>query len=217
MSGGRSMPGALEHVDLGRVAVLHLVLELVLEPLRSGRGAARSASPRGPGSSSVRSTFEPTLPPPATSAYTVHGLDRRLGTRLASVRATAARRDRALRRADRAQPELRVERGARRVEDADDDTVDVEAPLRDLADDDVRVVAVRGHDDGVGVLDPGLAQASMSIPWPTTKPPRQSSPSRSSASSFSSIGGRRPTPRRRARARPPSRRGRSRSRAPSRR
>ena len=38
---------ALEDVELGRVAALHLVLELVLERARSGRGAARSASPRG--------------------------------------------------------------------------------------------------------------------------------------------------------------------------
>ena len=40
----------------------------------------------------------------------------------------------------------------------DDDAVDLEALLRDLADDDVRVVAVGGGDDGIGVLDARLAQ-----------------------------------------------------------
>ena len=35
MSGGRAMPGALEHEQLGRVAALHLVLELVLEPVEA--------------------------------------------------------------------------------------------------------------------------------------------------------------------------------------
>ena len=37
-SGGRLMPGALEHEQLGRVALVHLVLELGLE-LVEARGA----------------------------------------------------------------------------------------------------------------------------------------------------------------------------------
>src|SRR5439155_1714644 len=51
-----------------------------------------------------------------------------------------------------------VELRARRVEDADDGTVDAEALLRELADDDVRIVAVGGDDDGVRVVDPRLAE-----------------------------------------------------------
>src|SRR5581483_12182370 len=66
--------------------------------------------------------------------------------------------DRRLRRANDAQAALAVEVGPRRVEDADDDAPDVEALLGDLADEDVRVVAVGGRDDRVGVLDPRLAQ-----------------------------------------------------------
>ena len=50
------------------------------------------------------------------------------------------------------------ELGARRVEDADDHRADVELLLRHLADHDVRVVAVGGDDDGVGVLDPRPSQ-----------------------------------------------------------
>ena len=47
---------------------------------------------------------------------------------------------------------------AARVEHAGDHPVDVEAPLRDLRDDQVRVVAVGGGDEHVGVLDAGLDQ-----------------------------------------------------------
>ena len=50
-------------------------------------------------------------------------------------------------------PRCAVELGARRVEQAHDDALVVEALLRHLADDDVRVVAVGGDDDGVRVLD----------------------------------------------------------------
>src|SRR5438034_368447 len=63
-----------------------------------------------------------------------------------------------LRRTDRAQTECLVEVGARRVEDADDDALVVEALHRHLGDHEVRVVTVRGDDDGVGVLDARLAQ-----------------------------------------------------------
>ena len=59
----------------------------------------------------------------------------------------------------RAQAALGVEVGAGRVEHADDDAADPEALLRDLADHDVRVVAVGRDDDGVGVLDPGRARS----------------------------------------------------------
>src|SRR5947207_1343279 len=66
--------------------------------------------------------------------------------------------DRRLRRADRAQAECSVEVGPRRIEDAHDDTLVVEALHRNLRDDEVRVVSVGGDDDRVGVLDPRLAQ-----------------------------------------------------------
>ena len=55
-------------------------------------------------------------------------------------------RDRDLRRADGVQSPVGIELRPGRVEDADDDGADVVALLEDLADDDVRVVAV-GRDD----------------------------------------------------------------------
>ena len=61
-------------------------------------------------------------------------------------------------RADRAHAQRVVERRAARIEHAHDDVRDAEALLRDLRDDEVRVVAVGGDDDGVGVLHAGLAQ-----------------------------------------------------------
>ena len=51
-----------------------------------------------------------------------------------------------------------VERRPAGVEHADDDVRHAEALLGDLRDDEVRVVAVGGDDDGVGVLHAGLAQ-----------------------------------------------------------
>src|SRR5205807_7186437 len=51
-----------------------------------------------------------------------------------------------------------VEVGARRIEDASDDALDVEALLGHLRDDDVRVVAVGRGDDRVGLFDAGLAE-----------------------------------------------------------
>ena len=78
------------------------------------------------------------------SSYVEHGLDQRA--------------DGPRGRTDRAQAERVVERRAAGVEHAHDDVRDAEALLGDLRDDEVRVVAVGGDDDGVGVLDPGLAQ-----------------------------------------------------------
>src|SRR5205823_4597563 len=54
--------------------------------------------------------------------------------------------------------ERRVQLGAGRVEDPHDRALDAEALLGDLADDDVRVVAVRGHDDGVRLFDTRLSE-----------------------------------------------------------
>src|SRR5947199_9709551 len=62
------------------------------------------------------------------------------------------------RRTDSAQPARRIELGARGIEDAHDRALDAEPLLGHLADHEVRVVPVRAHDDGVRVLDAGLAQ-----------------------------------------------------------
>src|SRR5512133_2703174 len=86
-----------------------------------------------------------------------------VGYRLPRLDLAGARRleqvvDRSLRRRDRPETELGVEVRARRVEDPDDDALVVETLHRHLRDHDVRVVAVGRDDDGVRVLDTGLAQ-----------------------------------------------------------
>ena len=150
MSGGRAIPARSSDEELGRVAVLHLVLELVLELLEAV-AALLDQRHLVAQRSSVRATFEPTLPPPATRTN-IRRPPRPRGV-LARAHGLGEHLDRRLRRADRAQAVRRVELGARRVEDPDDGALDAEALLGDLADDDVRVVAVRGDDHGVGVLD----------------------------------------------------------------
>ena len=60
--------GALEHEELGRVAVLHLVLELLLEPLEAV-AALLDQRHLVAHASSVRARFAPTLPPPAIRTY----------------------------------------------------------------------------------------------------------------------------------------------------
>src|ERR671922_726121 len=57
--------------------------------------------------------------------------------------------------ADRLESLLRVPTGPGGVEHADDHAIDMEATLRDLGDDQVRVVAVGGRHEGVGLLDAG--------------------------------------------------------------
>jgi hypothetical protein len=64
--------GALEHEELGRVPVLHLMLELLLERLEAvspllDRVTSWPAWPCSAGS--VRARFAPTLPPPAMRTY----------------------------------------------------------------------------------------------------------------------------------------------------
>src|SRR5919198_53858 len=151
--------GALEHVELGRVALLDLVLELSLElrePVRALLDQRHLVTHADEAARDVGAGLA------ATCDEGVH-LRRRFG-RLAHPRHLAGADglgeglDRRLRGADSAQAELLVEVGARRVEHADDHALDVEALLRHLADDEVRVVAVRRHDDRVRLLDPRLAQ-----------------------------------------------------------
>jgi hypothetical protein len=62
--------------------------------------------------------------------------------------------------------EVGVKLRARRVEDSDDHGWDLEALRSELADDEVRVVAVRRNDDRVGLLDPGLTQDLHVHPMP---------------------------------------------------
>src|SRR3954468_12824093 len=107
-----------------------------------------------PDRSRILARFAPTLPPPQTRMYTL-----RLHLRgFAGADGFDQCVDRRRGRADRVQAALLVERGARGIEHAHDDAWVREALLRDLADHEVRVVAVGGHDDGLGVIDAGRAQ-----------------------------------------------------------
>ena len=105
---------------------------------------------------SRRARFAPTLPPPQIRTY-ISRPRPVCGTSQART-ASVDLGDRRLRRAHDPQPALAVEHGARRVEQAHDDALVGEALLRDLADDDVRVVAVGRDDDRVRVLDAGGAK-----------------------------------------------------------
>ena len=156
MSGGRAMPGALEHVQLGRVAALHLVLELVLEALEAVAALLDQRHLVAEAQERARDVRARPCRRRRRSTY-IRRSSLRDGISQART-ASVERVDRRLRRADGAHPARGVEVGARRVEHADDDAVDAEPLLGDLADDDVRVVAVRRDDDGVGLLDPGLAE-----------------------------------------------------------
>src|SRR3954452_12021967 len=100
---------------------------------------------------SSRARFHPTLPAPATITYTS-------GPRRGGVAECGLLEllDRDRGRADRVQPLLLVPARAARVEHAHDHLLDTEAAPGDLRDDEVRVVAVGGGDEDVGVLDAGL-------------------------------------------------------------
>ena len=77
---------------------------------------------------------------------------------LAGANCFGQERDRRLGRADRSQAELRVELRAGGVEDPHDDAPDAVPALQDLADHEVRVVAV-GRDDGrLRLGDAGLLE-----------------------------------------------------------
>ena len=125
-------PGALEHEELGRVAVAAPGARTRARAARSGRGAARASVTSWPMRSSVRARLAPTLPPPATIGTRIHRLSMR--AHLAGANRLGEDVDRVRGRADRAQAARGVELRARRVEHADDDAVDAEELLRDLAD-----------------------------------------------------------------------------------
>src|SRR4029079_1697854 len=98
----------------------------------------------------------PIFPPPAIRTYTSGRGRLRDG---AAPRRFRQHLDRVRGRADRAHPLLGGERSPRRVEQPNDHTLDPEPLLDHLADDDVRVVAVCGAHDGVGILDSRAAEA----------------------------------------------------------
>ena len=156
MSGGRSIPARSS------------TWISVASPRRTtGPNSSSSCSKRSwrcstsvtswPISSSEAATFDPTLPPPATTMYIRPApCAGRAGARLGCTHGVDEERDRRLGGAHRAQAEPREELGAPRVEHADDDALDAVALLDHLADHDVGVVAVRRDDRGVGGLDAGL-------------------------------------------------------------
>ena len=132
------------------------------------------------------------------------------------ARPRSSARDRRRRRADRAQARAGVER--RRAPGSSTRTtthVDAEPLLRDLADDDVRVVAVGRDDDGVGVLDAGRAQHLGVHAVADDEPAGPVLAEPAERLLLLVDGATRPSPRLAARARSPSRRDRSRSRSPS--
>ena len=160
MSGGRAIPARLEDEELGRVAALHLVLELVLElleavaPLLDQRHLVPEAKERARHvRADLAAAGDDDVHQPATSSVSC------CGSGIAHVRAASISASMAtLVGTDRVEAALLVELRAGGIEHAHDHAADVEALLRDLADDDVRVVAVGCDHDGVGILDAGLAQ-----------------------------------------------------------
>src|SRR5271163_3511478 len=93
---------------------------------------------------SSRARFQPTLPPPAMITY--------IESDHAGVDGVVEHLDRLLGRRDRVQALLAVPGRAGRVHDADEHAVDAELTLGELGDDEVRVVAVGGGDEHVGLL-----------------------------------------------------------------
>ena len=161
---GARDPGALEDPELRGVAVLDVVLELLLDGQVAVAVPSRSGSPRGPCRAARGPGSSPTLPAPTTITYIpspIGAATLGVAGRCAAGRAAdlgLEHVDRDPGRADRVQPLLLVPLGPQRVEDPRDDDRHVEPALRDLGDDDVRVVAVGRGDEGVGALDPGRLQ-----------------------------------------------------------
>src|SRR5581483_8937708 len=125
--------------------------------------------------SRLRVRFAPTFPPPATMRYTALACPDRVDGRaprrhLARADGLGEDVDRGRGRADCTQASGGVELGAGGVEHPDDDAVDAVAFLRDLGDDEVRVVAVRRDDDRVRRGDPGLLQHGLVHPVADDEP-----------------------------------------------
>src|SRR5215218_1945021 len=112
-----------------------------------------------PLSISSRARFQPTLPAPTTSAYTLPAPSMSAGYALEADLATNGgfeQLDRGLRRTDRLEPLLGVPLGPARIEHAHDHAVDIEAALSDLGDHEVGVLTVGRGDEGVCLLDSRL-------------------------------------------------------------
>src|SRR3954467_6751461 len=117
---------------------------------------------------SSRARFQPTLPAPAMTTYMgLHLLERAL-----------EHLDRVARRADRVQALFGVPLRARGIHHTHDDTRHLVVLRRDLADRQVRVVAVGRGDEHVGLLDAGLAEGVDLEPVPEREPPARVLPRR---------------------------------------
>src|SRR5918995_5074158 len=100
---------------------------------------------------SSRARFHPTLPAPTITTYMDlpgHSLEADL-----AAHRGLEQLDRGLRRAYRLQTLLGVPARPRGVEHAYHHALDLEAALRDLRDDKIRVVPVGGRDEGIRLLD----------------------------------------------------------------
>ena len=177
-------PGALEHEELGRVALVHLVLELRLEVVEARRRAARSASPRGPrGSASARGSSRPCRR--LRSGRYIASAALALGrAHDASVRTC----DRARRRADDVEAARACRtprapgRGCGRRRSATPNCFCAIWPITMF----VLSPSVATTTASASSI-PASRRSGRSMPWPTRNSPAQSSPSRPSASSRSSI------------------------------
>ena len=158
-------PRPLEHPHLGGVAVLHGVLELLLDDpvapvvgLDQGHLAvlgdqlAGEVPPHlpGPGDDDVHRCDAPSRPGVGTLVA-----DHSLGVEHDVLGLI----DGLLGRADRLQPPLGVPQGARRVGDAHHDTGDVEPALGQLGDHQIGVVAPRRRHEHIRSLDARLDQS----------------------------------------------------------
>ena len=146
--------GALEHPQLGAVAVLGAVLELLLDH----RVAAQVGLDHR---HLVTLVDQLAREVPAHLAGShdqhVHAAGHPLEADLAA-HGGLEQLDRGLGGADGLQALLGVPARPGRVQHAHHHALDVEAALGDLGDDEVGVVAVGGGDEGVGLLDPGREQ-----------------------------------------------------------
>ena len=156
---GARDPRPLQHPELRRVPVLDVVLELLLDrqvpvPVVLDHGHLVTlveqlpgqvpADLAGPGDDDVLAA-RPSARRPSRRRRPPGPPSRASRSRPASGRSCCT-------------PLLLVPLGPQRIEDPRDHRRHVEPPLRDLGDDDVRVVAVGGGDEGVGPLDPGGGQ-----------------------------------------------------------
>ena len=140
---------ALEHPQLGGVAVLDGVLELLLDAQVARRSPSMSVT-SWPLAMSSRARLRPTLPPPAMRTYIRRppSSDACSNISIADFVGQIVCSPCSAYQSERAR-----DRCTRTMTCGD-----VEAPLRDLGDHEVRVVAVGGGDEDVGLADAGLLE-----------------------------------------------------------